>query len=279
MPRYNLRSSAAAQNSPNVPANNNDNDLNATIIDVAESMPPSIENDQLSEIMAGLNDLTRAVLDSRKEIDILKNQIQQQRSMEQQHEVRFGAQSELNFPQQGPVRTEAHSEQNLQQQQSYRSENSMGQNMQTYFSSHNLRKIYDLPVYSGKPEEWPLFYANFKDSTNEFNYNHRHNLMRLQKCLTGDAREAVASLLIYPNDVPKVIEELEFRFGRPDLLVRSQLQIVQKFPPISAKRLEQIITFATKVRNVVAFLNSANCSHHLLNSTLLEELVSKLPVD
>ena len=103
--------------------------------------------------------------------------------------------------------------------------------------------------------------------------------MRLQKSLGGQAKEAVVSMLIYPNNVPNVLEELEFRFGRPDMLVKVQLQKICQIVPITEAKLDQIVAFATKVRNIVACLNSANCKHHLCNPTVLEQLVLKLSVN
>ena len=85
-------------------------------------------------------------------------------------------------------------------------------------------KIYDLPKFSGNAEDWPLFKSNFDETTQAFQYTNTHNLMRLHKSLVGLARETVQSILIFPNDVPNVMEELQFRFGRPELLVKVQLQ-------------------------------------------------------
>ncbi|XP_036341069.1 uncharacterized protein LOC118750458 [Rhagoletis pomonella] len=143
--------------------------------------------------------------------------------------------------------------------------------------SDSVTKLYDLPIFSGNTEDWPLFLANYKDTTETFRYSNRHNLMRLHKCLVGRARETVASMLIYPDDVPNAIAELEFQFGRPDLLVRSQLLKIQQFQTIAENKVEQILAFSTRTRNVVAFLTSAKCEHHLANTTLLEQLVTKLP--
>ncbi|XP_036346044.1 uncharacterized protein LOC118755304, partial [Rhagoletis pomonella] len=138
-------------------------------------------------------------------------------------------------------------------------------------------KLYDLPVFSGNVKDWPLFFANFNDTTENFGYSHRQNLMRLQKCLVGPAKEAVAAMLIYPSNVPNVISELEFRFGRPGILVKFQISKLQNFPPIADNKPEQIVPFSSRVRNVVAFLKSANCQQHLANVTLLEQMVGKLP--
>ncbi|XP_037931304.1 uncharacterized protein LOC119666101 [Teleopsis dalmanni] len=134
--------------------------------------------------------------------------------------------------------------------------------------------IYDLPHFDGQPQEWPLFYANYNDTTKMFNYSNRENLMRLQKCL---AREAVVSMLIYPADVPNAIEELEFRFGRPDLIVKDQLAKLQELPSFGESKLEQIVPFSTKIRNTVSVLKAANCSHYLCDITIMEALVRKIP--
>ncbi|KAM8711562.1 hypothetical protein ACLKA7_012130 [Drosophila subpalustris] len=128
-------------------------------------------------------------------------------------------------------------------------------------------------------EDWPLFIANYTDTTNVFQYDNRQNLIRLHKCLPGEAKEAVAPMMIYPEDVPSIIEELQFRFGRPELLIHTQLSKIKEFPKIAYNKPEQIISLSTKVRGVVAYLKSANAGQHLANPTLLQELMGKLPND
>ncbi|KAL7724627.1 hypothetical protein ACLKA6_013861 [Drosophila palustris] len=108
------------------------------------------------------------------------------------------------------------------------------------------KKLHDLPEYSGSAEDWPLFIANYTDTTNAFQYDNRQNLIRLHKCLTGEAKEAVAPMMIYPEDVPSIIEELQFRFGRPELLIHTQLSKIKEFPKIAYNKPEQIISLSTK---------------------------------
>lgn len=146
-----------------------------------------------------------------------------------------------------------------------------------YVPTTTVGKLHDLPTFSGNVEEWPLFIANFEDSTEDFRYNNRQNLQRLQKCLVGPAKEAVASMLINVLNVPDVIDELKFRFGRPDILVRHQINKIQGFPTIIEGRSDQLLTFSTQVRNVVSFLKSSNSQHNLNNIIILDELVAKLP--
>ncbi|XP_036346952.1 uncharacterized protein LOC118756290 [Rhagoletis pomonella] len=140
------------------------------------------------------------------------------------------------------------------------------------------RKIQDLPEFSGHAEDWPLFSNAFIQSTAAYGYTNLENNQRLLKCLKGEAREVVKSLLIHPDNVASVMEQLQFRFGRPESLIRSQLQLVKEINPISESAIEKLIPFATKTKNLSVFLQSVNGVQHLSNPTLLEELISKLPI-
>ncbi|XP_054091903.1 uncharacterized protein LOC105220591 [Zeugodacus cucurbitae] len=146
-------------------------------------------------------------------------------------------------------------------------------------SSSLPRKLQDLPDFCGKPEDWPIFYTAFIESSAIYGYSNYENNQRLLKSLKGYAREAVKSLLIHPNNVGNIIELLKFRFGRPEQLIRSQLCQIKEIAPISENAMIKIIPFATKVCNICVFLQSAHGGDlHLSNPTLLDELVSKLPL-
>lgn len=117
------------------------------------------------------------------------------------------------------------------------------------FIEGSVTKLYPLPAFDGNPEDWPLFFANYVDTTAEFGYGNRQNLMRLQKALQGKAKRAVTSMLMYPNDVPKVIEELQFNFGRSDLLIRAQLQKYNNF--LSFKTTVWIIFWNLQIESAI----------------------------
>lgn len=138
-------------------------------------------------------------------------------------------------------------------------------------------KPFDLPEFCGFPEQWPIFIAAFKQSTEAFGYTPLQNVFRLQKCLKGPAYEAVQFLLINPNNVNDIIAALEFRFGRPEALAHSQREKIREIPAISESRIDRLIPLSSSVQNLVAFLNT-DASRHILNETsLLSELVAKLP--
>ncbi|XP_017466836.1 PREDICTED: uncharacterized protein LOC108363165 [Rhagoletis zephyria] len=150
-------------------------------------------------------------------------------------------------------------------------------------SQHNssmgrAHKLYDLPEFDGRPEDWPMFKETFAMTTAEYQYSNPQNMMRLQRAIKGRAREAVECLLIHSRNVPQIMSTLQECFGRPELLVKSQISRIRSIAPISENRIEQLITFATKVQNLSSFLQAAECDHHLSNPTLMEEPLMKLPV-
>ncbi|XP_043862794.1 uncharacterized protein LOC120457848 isoform X2 [Drosophila santomea] len=144
--------------------------------------------------------------------------------------------------------------------------------------AYGPRKLPDLPIFGGQPEEWPIFSCAFVETTRAYNCTDLENNQRLLKALKNEAREAVKALLIHPGNVSAVMEQLGFRFGRPEQLIRSQLNNVREVQPISEHNLAKIIPFATRVSNLAAFLQSAKAEQHLGNPTLMEELVAKLPM-
>lgn len=87
----------------------------------------------------------------------------------------------------------------------------------------------------------------------------------------------MTALMIHPDNVNEVMAELKEQYGLNEQLLRSQLEKAKKFPVIPEHRLDQIIPFATKVRNLAAFLESMDSIPHLANPTMIDELVNKLP--
>ena len=139
------------------------------------------------------------------------------------------------------------------------------------------KKIYPLPLFTGKPEEWQSFVEAFTTTTNEFQYSNLHNIMRLRDAITGRARETVEALLSNSANVGAIMQVLKETYGRPEQLIKSQIEKVRKFVPLAEDNFEQLISFANSVNNMATFLKNANGEHHLYNPTLLCELVGKLP--
>lgn len=89
--------------------------------------------------------------------------------------------------------------------------------------------------------DWPIFYTAFTDSISVYNYTNFENNQRLNKCLKRGAKHVVKSLLIHPDNVNSVLEQLRFRFSRPEILIRCQLELEQDVQPISEETISKII--------------------------------------
>lgn len=66
-------------------------------------------------------------------------------------------------------------------------------------------KLYDLPEFDGRPDDWLMFKETFARTTAEYQYSSPQNMMRLQKAIKGRAREAVECMLIQNRNVPQIM--------------------------------------------------------------------------
>ncbi|XP_062538728.1 uncharacterized protein LOC134207003 [Armigeres subalbatus] len=137
----------------------------------------------------------------------------------------------------------------------------------------------ELPNFSGNPAEWPLFWSSFETSTRICGYSESENLMRLQRCLKGEARKAVNCFLLHPLNVPEIIRTLTTLYGRPEALIGTLLAEVRAAPAPRSEKLESIINFGLVVRNLCAHLIATGQELHLANPMLMNELVDKLPAN
>ena len=135
----------------------------------------------------------------------------------------------------------------------------------------------DLISFSGRPEDWPIFYSTFKSTTQICGFTNEENLVRLQRALKGQALEAVRSRLLMPELVPNIIETLRMLYGRPEVLIHTLLEQIRREPAPKADKLETIVNFALSVQNLCATVESSGLTAHLNNPTLLQELTDKLP--
>lgn len=135
----------------------------------------------------------------------------------------------------------------------------------------------ELPVYSGEPEEWPLFIATYENTTRLCGYTPEENMVRLQRCLRGKALEAVKCQLLHPANLDFALSTLKMLFGRPEIIVHTLIEKINRIPAPKADKLNTIVDFALAVRNMVATVKACKLEEHLYNITLLQGLVERLP--
>ncbi|XP_055543401.1 uncharacterized protein LOC129728949 [Wyeomyia smithii] len=140
---------------------------------------------------------------------------------------------------------------------------------------HGISK--QLPAFSGKPEDWPLFYAAYTSSTEACGFSDIDNLSRLQQCLKGNALDLVRGQLLLPKSVPRVIQQLRQHFGRPEQLLQSHLDRIHKLDSLKPNNLCAFIPFSNAVEQLCEHLQAAEMKQHLVNPLLIKDIVKKLP--
>ncbi|XP_062707720.1 uncharacterized protein LOC134288057 [Aedes albopictus] len=137
--------------------------------------------------------------------------------------------------------------------------------------------IKELPTFSGDPVDWPLFISSYQHSTETCGFTNSENLLRLQRCLRGSAKDSVSSFLLHPSTVPQVLSTLQQLYGRPEQVVNNMIAKVRATPPPKADRLETLVSFGLVVQNLCGHLKAVGLQRYLTNPILLQELVDKLP--
>ena len=138
--------------------------------------------------------------------------------------------------------------------------------------------VEDLPKFNGNARDWPLFLAVFKRTTTLASIDDVTNVGRLTKALEGEARELVLDQLTYGLCPKGIIETLEKRYGRKDVVLRTIASELMNFPVISGIEDPKLQKFAVALKTYVAQLKSlgfhGDLKNNLLESLLLEKLVN-----
>ncbi|XP_055597416.1 uncharacterized protein LOC129747298 [Uranotaenia lowii] len=135
----------------------------------------------------------------------------------------------------------------------------------------------ELPVFTGNPEEWPLFIASFESSSRICGFSDEENMLRLQRSLKGKALEAVRCRLLHPQNLAGVIETLRTLFGRPEAIVYTFIRKIREMPAPKEDKLQTVIDFGVAVQNVCAAISASGLDEYMFDVALLQELISKLP--
>ncbi|XP_062715839.1 uncharacterized protein LOC134291734 [Aedes albopictus] len=135
----------------------------------------------------------------------------------------------------------------------------------------------DLPEFSGSPEDWPLFFSMFNSSTQLCGFSNEENMLRLRKCLTGKALEAVKCRLLHPSNVHGVISTLKMLYGRPETIIQAIVRKIRALQSPIIERLDTVIQFALSVENLVATVEACEIGDFMYNASLRYELVERLP--
>jgi len=136
----------------------------------------------------------------------------------------------------------------------------------------------ELPLFSGDPLEWPIYIAEYENSSQVCKFTDYENINRLRKSLTGRAKECVQSLLLVPQNVNEIIDILRNRFGDCSHVVKMMIDKIRAFPVIKEDKYDRLITFYDMITNLIQTLLSFNDIDQIRNNLLFEEILEKIQV-
>ncbi|GBP07768.1 hypothetical protein EVAR_77970_1 [Eumeta japonica] len=112
-----------------------------------------------------------------------------------------------------------------------------------------------LPSFCGNVSEWIAFRSVYNDTSGLF--SNVQNVARIRKALSGEARETCEALIYTETDPLQIMRVLERRFGRPDAIIKQELNKLRRMTPMNGG-MGNISSFANKVNNCVAAIRTLN---------------------
>ena len=147
-----------------------------------------------------------------------------------------------------------------------------------YFIRSSLSKL-KLEEFSGDPLEWPEWSQLFQATVHAANIDDRVKMNHLKTMVTGKAKEAIAGLG-YTAEIYNVAWNVLVRnFGKPQMIVNSQLKRIYSFPPMKPYDEAALIKFAKIVSSCVNVLAHFNYVGDLNSEGVLGSATRKLTVD
>ncbi|GBP42336.1 hypothetical protein EVAR_29592_1 [Eumeta japonica] len=118
------------------------------------------------------------------------------------------------------------------------------------------KTLADLPSFCGNVSEWIAFRSVYNDTSGLF--SNVQNVARIRKALSGEARETCEALIYTETDPLQIMRVLERRFGRPDAIIKQELNKLRRMMTPMNGGMGNISSFANKVNNCVAAIRTLN---------------------
>ncbi|KAG5884345.1 hypothetical protein JTB14_024424 [Gonioctena quinquepunctata] len=116
-----------------------------------------------------------------------------------------------------------------------------------------LKNVNTNNVYSSKNEKFIQWKNIFQYLMNDVKFglrssivskeypNYEEAMIKLQKCLRGEAKSAVGGMLISPQNLHQVIETLKMKFGKPEQIIETLPIKVKSISVVKENDIEIII--------------------------------------
>ena len=139
-------------------------------------------------------------------------------------------------------------------------------------------RLWSLKCFDGDPKDWPYFKWVYDWSNKEADFSDGENLRRLREFLKGKAKKEVNMLLDNAENVGRIIEILENKFGRIEMVFQvyySQLANMKLSRDVNG----DFRKFVLYCWNLVEAVESMENGHeYLKNSPLYLKVIQKIPL-
>ena len=134
-----------------------------------------------------------------------------------------------------------------------------------------------LKRFNGDPKEFPLFMANFKFLVHDVINDDGVRLARLREALEPHVASRIANLLFNSSNYFSAMKALKNKYGHPFLISKGHIDALRKLPVVKEDDSKMLREFVEKLNSAVAALMTSDYSSELYSTTLLTEILRKLP--
>lgn len=149
---------------------------------------------------------------------------------------------------------------------------------QNFEKSMSRSSYHELPIFSGKVDEWPMFISLFRKTSEMGHLSDEENIMRLQKSLKNEAFDSVKYLFISPKNLNTILEILEARFGRSDIIIETLINKASALEKVEEDNPLSLVQFSNCIQNLTATATSLDMDVYIMNPQLISKILYKLPM-
>ena len=135
-----------------------------------------------------------------------------------------------------------------------------------------------LKQFNGDPRELPLFLANFKFLVHDAVQDDGIRLARSREALATHVARRFANLLYVSSNYLAALQALKNKCGQPFMISAAHIDTLRKLPVVKNDDSRTLYLFVEKLNAAVAALETSEYAHELRSTTLLQELLEKLPL-
>ena len=135
----------------------------------------------------------------------------------------------------------------------------------------------EVEPFDGDVTKWFEFAASFKQCVHDVVPDLGLRMTYLRKFLTSTVRARFQHLLYDERCYYRVLDALEFEYGRPELVARIHLAAIEAAPSCSEGDYSRLLSLSRKLNEATACLTNIGCVADLCSQTLLGTVARKLP--